>query len=178
MDSSPVIARAYLSSLVERPSLARSRRRPSCAKPRRRTLSPMSRVTLTASISSSSGAQRKPVRSLGVTSGATTAVCRRSDGFRMGIAGAFHACALSDRAAAFEVLPRRWVVERTFAWLGRCRRLANDFETTIARATAWVLVAHSRTLARRLARPSSCFRRFEPDSEMRACLRARTSTRW
>lgn len=59
----------------------------------------------------------------------------------------------SHRAAGFEVLPRRWVVERTFAWLGRCRRLAKDFEATIASATAWVLVAHIRTLTRRLARP-------------------------
>jgi putative transposase len=58
----------------------------------------------------------------------------------------------SDRAKGFEVLPRRWVVERTFAWLGRCRRLAKDFETTIASATAWVLVAHIRTVTRRLAR--------------------------
>ncbi|MFZ0527810.1 MAG: transposase, partial [Xanthobacteraceae bacterium] len=48
--------------------------------------------------------------------------------------------------------PRRWVVERTFAWLGRCRRLAKDFETTIASAVAWVFVAHIRTLTRRLAR--------------------------
>jgi putative transposase len=58
----------------------------------------------------------------------------------------------SDRAEGFVVLPRRWVVERTFAWLGRCRRLAKDFERTIASATAWVLVAHIRTVTRRLAR--------------------------
>jgi transposase len=58
----------------------------------------------------------------------------------------------SDQAKGFEVLPRRWVVERTFAWLGRCRRLAKDFETTIASAVAWVLVAHIRTLTRRRAR--------------------------
>jgi transposase len=44
------------------------------------------------------------------------------------------------------------VVERTFAWLGRCRRLTRDFETTIASATAWVLVAHIRTVTRRLAK--------------------------
>jgi transposase len=58
----------------------------------------------------------------------------------------------SAQVAGFEVLPRRWVVERTFAWLGRCRRLAKDFETTIASAVAWVLVAHIRTLTRRLTR--------------------------
>ena len=58
----------------------------------------------------------------------------------------------SDRAKGFEILPRRWVVERTFAWIGRCRRLAKDFETTIESATAWVLVAHIRTVTRRLAR--------------------------
>lgn len=59
----------------------------------------------------------------------------------------------SDKAKGFEVLPRRWVVERTFAWLGRCRRLAKDFEATIASATAWVFIAHIRILTRRLARP-------------------------
>jgi putative transposase len=58
----------------------------------------------------------------------------------------------SDTAKGFEVLPRRWVVERTFAWLGRCRRLAKDFERTIASAEAWVFIAHIRMLTRRLAR--------------------------
>jgi len=52
----------------------------------------------------------------------------------------------------FQLLPRRWVVERTFAWLGRCRRLAKDFEATIASAVAWIFVAHIRTLTRRIAR--------------------------
>jgi transposase len=51
----------------------------------------------------------------------------------------------------FQLLPRRWVVERTLAWLGRSRRLAKDFEATIASATAWVLVANLRLLTRRLA---------------------------
>jgi putative transposase len=52
----------------------------------------------------------------------------------------------------FQLLPRRWVVERTFAWLGRCRRLAKDFEATIATETAWLFLAHIRLLSRRLAR--------------------------
>ena len=58
----------------------------------------------------------------------------------------------SGHAQGFEVLPRRWVVERTFAWLGRCRRLAKDVERTIASAEAWILVANLRLLTRRLAR--------------------------
>ncbi len=44
----------------------------------------------------------------------------------------------SDKAKGFKLLPRRWVVERAFAWFGRCRRLAKDFEKTIASAEAWV----------------------------------------
>jgi transposase len=60
----------------------------------------------------------------------------------------------SDTAKGFDVLPRRWVVERTLAWLNRCRRLAKDFEETVSSATAWVLVAHIRPLTRRLARPA------------------------
>ena len=58
----------------------------------------------------------------------------------------------SDVAKGFELLPRRWVVERTFAWLGRCRRLAKDFEATIESAVAWIFIAHIRRLTRRLVR--------------------------
>jgi transposase len=56
----------------------------------------------------------------------------------------------------FQLLPRRWVVERTFAWFGRCRRLAKDFEGSTATEVAWLLVAHLRLLTRRLARPEKC----------------------
>lgn len=58
----------------------------------------------------------------------------------------------SDTASGFESLPRRWVVERTFAWLGRCRRLAKDWEKSIASSTAWTLIASIRMLTRRTAR--------------------------
>jgi len=57
----------------------------------------------------------------------------------------------TDHATGFHVLPRRWVVERTFAWLNRNRRLAKDFETTIASAEAWIYLASVQLLARRLA---------------------------
>jgi putative transposase len=52
----------------------------------------------------------------------------------------------------FKAEPRRWVVERTFAWFGRNRRLAKDFEASIASAEAWVLIASVKLLSRRLAR--------------------------
>ncbi len=58
----------------------------------------------------------------------------------------------SDKANGFELLPRRWVVERTFAWLNRCRRLTKDVEKSIASAEAWIMIAHIRILTRRLAR--------------------------
>lgn len=58
----------------------------------------------------------------------------------------------SDAAKGFVLLPRRWVVERTFAWLGRCRRLAKDWETSIASSTAWAHIASIRMLTRRTAR--------------------------
>ena len=59
----------------------------------------------------------------------------------------------SDKAKGFELLPRRWVVERTLAWLNRNRRLAKDFEQTIASATAWLFIASIQLFARRIARP-------------------------
>ena len=55
----------------------------------------------------------------------------------------------------FQLLPRRWVVERTFAWFGRCRRLSKDFEGSAATEAAWILVAHLRLLTRRLAAPKT-----------------------
>lgn len=58
----------------------------------------------------------------------------------------------SDTAQGFEVLPRRWVVERTLAWLNRNRRLAKDFEQTIASATAWLFIASVQLFLRRIVR--------------------------
>ena len=58
----------------------------------------------------------------------------------------------SDKANGFEILPRRWVVERTVAWLGRGRSLAKDVENAIASAQAWIIIAHIPMLTRRIAR--------------------------
>jgi len=55
-------------------------------------------------------------------------------------------------AKGFVVIARRWVVERTLAWLGRCRRLSKDWETSIASSEAWTLIASIRRLSRRVAR--------------------------
>jgi transposase len=56
----------------------------------------------------------------------------------------------SDHAQGFEVIPRRWVVERTFAWLGRCRRLAKDFENLTRNALAFIHLASIRLMMRKL----------------------------
>ena len=58
----------------------------------------------------------------------------------------------SDAAEGFELLPRRWVVERPFAGLGRCRRLAREWEKSIESARAWIFIAHIRIVTRRLAK--------------------------
>jgi putative transposase len=57
-----------------------------------------------------------------------------------------------DDAEGFEVLPRRWVVERTFGWLGRCRRLSKDYEEKTESSEAMILVAMIGLMTRRLAR--------------------------
>lgn len=58
----------------------------------------------------------------------------------------------SDATKGFKLLPRRWVVERTIAWLNRNRRLAKDFEATIESAETWLMIASVKLLSRRLAR--------------------------
>ena len=61
----------------------------------------------------------------------------------------------TESVGAFKPERRRWVIERTFAWFGRCRRLAKDFEKTIASAEAWIMMASIRLLSRRLGRASA-----------------------
>ena len=58
----------------------------------------------------------------------------------------------SDDQKGFKVQPRRWVVERTFSWIGRNRRLAKDYENLAATLAAFVAVAAIRLALRRLAR--------------------------
>jgi putative transposase len=57
----------------------------------------------------------------------------------------------SDSAKGFKVLPRRWVVERTLAWLNRCRRLAKDFENLNRNAVAFIRLASIRLMLRKLS---------------------------
>ena len=58
----------------------------------------------------------------------------------------------TQTVGTFKPEPRRWVVERSFAWFGRNRRLAKDFERTTASEVAWILLASIQLLTRRLAR--------------------------
>jgi transposase len=55
----------------------------------------------------------------------------------------------------FVVLPKRWIVERTLAWISRCRRLAKDFERHARKAVAFIRLAMIRLMLRRLTDPSS-----------------------
>ena len=58
----------------------------------------------------------------------------------------------SDNIKRFVVLPRRWVVERTFSWFGRNRRIAKDFENLAETLAAFVTLASMQLALRRLAR--------------------------
>ena len=60
----------------------------------------------------------------------------------------------SHQARGFVVLPRRWVVERTIAWLNRCRRLAKDWENLNRKALAFLRLASIRLMLRKLCNPT------------------------
>jgi transposase len=59
----------------------------------------------------------------------------------------------SDAANGFVVLPKRWIVERTFAWFGRCRRLAKDWESRNHSALAFLKLASIRLMLRKICNP-------------------------
>jgi transposase len=67
--------------------------------------------------------------------GCALEIVKRSDGARAG----------------FRVQPKRWIVERSFAWLTHARRLVKDYETKTENSTAFILIAASRLMLRRLA---------------------------
>jgi putative transposase len=54
-------------------------------------------------------------------------------------------------AKGFTLLPKRWIVERTFAWLGRCRRLSKDYEGLPETSEAWIHLAMIHLMLKRLA---------------------------
>jgi transposase len=60
----------------------------------------------------------------------------------------------SDQASGVIPLPKRWIVERTFAWLGRCRRLAKDWECLNHKALAFLRLASIRLMLRKLCKPA------------------------
>jgi transposase len=89
------------------------------------------------------GAYRGPVAATAVAATAVAATGR----WRLEIVA-------RDAAEGFVPLPKRWIVERTFARLGRCRRLAKDFENLAVNALAFLCLGMIRLMLRRLARPS------------------------
>ena len=60
----------------------------------------------------------------------------------------------ADQAKGFVVLPKRWIVERTIAWLNRCRRLAKDWENLNRKALAFLCLASIRLMRRKLCNPA------------------------
>jgi transposase len=61
-----------------------------------------------------------------------------------------------DTAVGFEVVPKRWIVERTLAWISRCRRLTRDFERHARTVAAFIRLAMIRIMLRRLTRSKPC----------------------
>lgn len=59
-----------------------------------------------------------------------------------------------DQAKDFVVLPKRWIVERTFAWLGHCRWLAKEWECLNCKAVAFLRLASIRLMLRKLCNPT------------------------
>jgi transposase len=59
----------------------------------------------------------------------------------------------SDAAVGFKIVPKRWIVERTIAWLNRCRRLAKDWECLNRKALAFLRLASIRLMLRKLCNP-------------------------
>jgi transposase len=79
--------------------------------------------------------------------------------FHDGLANAMPSLAIEivkrcDQARGFVVLPKRWIVERTIGWLGRCRRLAKDWENRNHSALAFLRLASIRLMLRKLCNPS------------------------
>ena len=60
----------------------------------------------------------------------------------------------SDRLKGFVVLPKRWIVDRSIAWLNRCRRLAKDWENLNRNALGFLKLASIRPMLRKLCNPS------------------------
>ena len=59
---------------------------------------------------------------------------------------------VSKAARGFHVLPKRWIVERTFAWLNRYRRLSKDYEINTSHSEAFIYIALTHLMTRRLAK--------------------------
>jgi transposase len=56
----------------------------------------------------------------------------------------------SEKQTEFKVQPKRWIVERTFAWFGKCRRLSKDYEGITATSCAFLYLAMIRLMLRRI----------------------------
>ena len=83
--------------------------------------------------------------------------------FQAGLCQAMHQVEVeivkrSDAAKGFTVLPKRWIIERTIAWLNRCRRLAKDRECLNREALAFLRLVFIRLMLRKLCQNNGCFR--------------------